>query len=147
MYNGFWCIKCQRENKIIKLSKTKLSKLQEDVLSGKFYQKDIPTKYGISSNVYRRIIKELKITPNYLPQNRQLQKKLTKGELFQIDPIDFHIVKKFESLESVKYDKSALFKPEGIRFQMKKFKKAYGFYWSRIENLEETLKIIKSISK
>ncbi len=143
LYNGFWCIKCQRENKIIKLSKKKLSQLQEDVISGKFYQKDIPTKYGISSNTYRRIIKELKISTNYLPQDRKLQKKINKGELLQIDPIDFHIVKKFESLEAVKYDESGLFKPEGIRFQMKKFKKAYGFYWSRLVNLEETLKIIK----
>ena len=72
-----------------------------------------------------------------------MQKKINKGELLQIDPIDFHIVKKFESLEAVKYDESGLFKPEGIRFQMKKFKKAYGFYWSRLVNLEETLKIIK----
>jgi hypothetical protein len=27
---------------------------------------------------------------------------------------------------------------------MKKYKKAYGYYWSREENLEETIKLIKT---
>ena len=45
--------------------------------------------------------------------------------------------------ESVKYDESGLYKPEGIRQQMKKHKKAYGYYWSREEDIEETIRLIK----
>ena len=89
--------------------------------------------------VYRRILKEKEITPSYLPQDRKAQKKRIKGKLLQLDPITHNIIKEFESLESVKHDPSGLFKPEGIRHQMKKNKKAYGFYWCR-ENDYQTVK-------
>ena len=143
LYSGFWCSKCQIENKIIKIDREKLEQFKTDVISGKFYQKDIYSNYGISDPVYRRIIKELKLIPNYLPQDRQSQIKKTKGQLFQIDPNDFSIIKKFESLEAVKHDETANFTPEGIRYQMKKFKKAYGFYWCREADFEETIIKIK----
>ena len=70
--------------------------------------------------------------------------KITKGKLFQIDPKNFKVIKEFESLESVKNDESGLYKPEGIRQQLKKYKKAYGYYWSREKDLEETIKLIQS---
>jgi hypothetical protein len=54
------------------------------------------------------------------------------------------VIKEFESLEAVKHDESGSYKPEGIRHQMKKNKKAYGYFWSREEVLEETLKLIKT---
>lgn len=143
LYNGHWCANCQRDNKTTKLTDDELDKLKRDVKSGLYYQKDIPVKYGISPTVYRRIIKELKLIPNYIPQDRKSQIKKTKGQLFQINPNDFTIIKKFESLEDVKNHENGIFKPEGIRLQMKKYKKAYGFFWSREDSFEETVKIIK----
>lgn len=144
LFNGFWCRTCQTENKKIKLPLVKIKELINDVASGKLHQKEIPIKFGISDIVYRRIIKELKIQPNYLPQDRTLQIKRTKGRVVQICPDTYKIVKIFDCLEAVKRDENGLFKPEGIRFQMKKFKKAYGYYWSKEEDLKETIKMIKS---
>ena len=53
------------------------------------------------------------------------------------------MIKEFESLEAVKHYKSGLYKPEGIRQQMNKYKKAYGYYWSRACDYEQTIKMIK----
>ena len=143
LYNGFWCVECQKEAKKKQLSAKQITELKQDVISGKFYQKDIPKKYGISDGVYRRIIAENKIKPKYIPQDRKAQKKLTKGILLQIDPENFEVIKEFESLEAVKHDVSGLYKPEGIRQQMKKYKKAYGYYWSRANDYEKTIRMIK----
>jgi hypothetical protein len=144
LFNGSYCVECQKEAQKKQLSTKQLAELKKDVISEKFYQKDIPIKYGIGDGVYRRIIAELGLKPKYIPQNRKVQKKRTKGKLFQIDPLNFEVIKEFESLEAVKYDESGFYKPEGIRQQMKKNKKAYGYYWSRVEDLEETLKLIKT---
>ncbi len=144
LFDGFWCVECQKEAKKKQLSTKQLAELKKDVISGKFYQKDIPIKYGIGDGVYRRIIAEHGLKPKYLPQDRKSQKKRTKGKLFQIDPENFKVINEFESLEAVNHDESGLYKPEGIRQQMKKYKKAYGYYWSREENLEETIKLIKT---
>jgi hypothetical protein len=144
LYDGFWCRNCQKENQKVKLSCEEIKQLKKDTTSGKFYQKDIPQKFGIGSAVYRRIVKELKIQTNYLQQDRTKQMKRTKGKILQISPIDFQIIKIFDCLEAVKNDEKGLFKPEGIRHQIKKYKKAYGYYWSREEDLEETIKLIKT---
>ncbi len=144
LYEGFWCRTCQKENQKVKLSPEEIQQLKKDATSGKFYQKDIPQKFGIGSAVYRRIIKEFKIQTNYLQQDRTKQTKRTKGRILQISPIDFQIIKIFDCLEAVKKDEKGLFKPEGIRHQIKKYKKAYGYYWSREEDLEETIKLIKT---
>lgn len=143
LYAGFWCVECQKKAKKKQLNLKQLTEFKKDVVSGNFYQKDIPKKYCISDGVYRRLISELGLKPKYIPQNRKSQKKITKGKLFQIDPKNYKVLKEFESLESVKYDESGLYKPEGIRQQMKKYKKAYGYYWSREIDLEETIKLIK----
>lgn len=143
LYAGFWCVECQKKSKKKQLNLNQLTEFKKDVVSGNFYQKDIPKKYCISDGVYRRLISELGLKPKYIPQNRKSQKKITKGKLFQIDPKNYKVLKEFESLESVKYDESGLYKPEGIRQQMKKYKKAYGYYWSREIDLEETIKLIK----
>ena len=82
------------------------------------------------------MIFELGLTPKYIPQDRKAQKKRAKGKLLQIDPYNF------ESLEAVKHDESGLYKPEGIRQQMKKYKKAYGYYWSRADDYKKTIKIL-----
>lgn len=143
LYDGFWCRTCQKENQKVKLSPEEIQQLKKDATSGKFYQKDIPQKFGIGAAVYRRIIKEFKIQTNYLQQDRTKQTKRTKGRIVQISPIDFQVIKIFECLEAVKNDEKGLFKPEGIRHQIKKYKKAYGYYWSREEDIEETIRLIK----
>ena len=144
LYDGFWCRTCQIENKKVKLPPNIIQQLVKDATSGQFYQKDIPHKYGIGSAIYRRIIKELKIQTNYLPQDRTIQTKRTNGRIVQISPDNFQIIKIFDCLEAVKNDEKGLFKPEGIRHQIKKYKKAYGYYWSKEEDLEETIKLIKT---
>lgn len=85
----------------------------------------------------------MKIQTNYLPQDRTIQTKRTKGRIVQISPDNFQIIKIFDCLEAVKTDENGLFKPEGIRHQIKKYKKAYGYYWSKEEDLEETINFIK----
>ena len=147
LFDGFWCIECQKEAQKKQLSRKQLTELKKDVMSGKFNQKDIPIKYGIGDGVYRRIIAEQGLKPKYLPQDRKTQKKRTKGKLFQIDPENLKVIKEFESLEAVKHDESGLYKPEAIRQQMKKYKKAYGYYWSREIDLEETIKLLKNTTK
>ena len=143
LYDGFWCRTCQIENQKVKLSFEQLNQLKKDVTSGNYYQKDLPIKFGIGSTVYRRFIKELNLIPKYLPPDRQAQNKRTKGKLLQIDSINLKVVKTHESLEAVKKDPSGKFKPEGIRYQMKKYKKAYGYYWCRELDYDETIKKIK----
>ncbi len=143
LFDGSWCLECQKKAKKKQFNSNQLTEFKKDVISGKFYQKDIPKKYCIGDGVYRRLISELGLKPKYIPQDRKAQKKITKGKLFQIDPKNFKVIKEFESLESVKYDESGLYKPEGIRQQMKKHKKAYGYYWSREEDIEETIRLIK----
>jgi hypothetical protein len=144
LYNGFWCRTCQIENKKVKLPTNKIKELLIDSTSGKVFQKDIPPKYGISSTVYRRIIKEHNIQTNYLQQDKTIQTKRTNGRIVQISPDNFEIIKTFDCLEAVKNDEKGLFKPEGIRQQIKKYKKAYGYYWSKEAELEDTIKLIKS---
>lgn len=144
LFNGYWCVECQKESQKKQLNSKELAEFKKDIISGKFYQKDIPEKYGIGDGVYRRLIAELGLKPKYIPQDRKAQKKRSKGKLLQIDPENFEVIKDFESLEAVKLDESGLYKPEGIRQQMKKYKKAYGYYWSREENLEETIKFLKT---
>jgi hypothetical protein len=144
LFDGFWCVECQQESKKKQLNAKQLAEFKKDIISGNFYQKDIPKKYGIGDGVYRRLIAEFGLTPKYIPQDRRAQKKRTKGKLLQIDPENFEVIKDFESLEAVRFDKSGFYKPEGIRQQMKKYKKAYGYYWSREEDFEETIKLIKT---
>lgn len=143
LVNGYWCKDCQTENKTIKFTKETLLQFIKDVESGDFYQKDLPIKYKISDGVYRRIINENKLSPIYILQDRSIQKNKTKGNLLQLDPISLEIVNKFESLESVKKVKGEKFTPEGIRIQMKNNKKAYGFYWCREIDYENTVNLLK----
>lgn len=143
LINGFWCVDCQAENMTISLDDKSIAQFKMDVISGKYYQKDLPKKYGISDTVYRRIIKKHKLVPNYIPQDRTKQKKRTKGKLLQLHPITLEILNEFESLESVKRFEGEKLAPEGIRIQMKKHKKAFGYYWCRENDFEDTKRMIK----
>jgi hypothetical protein len=159
-----WCRKCQKINSKIKLNITKVTgkelnknrvniestvivKFTKDCVSGKFYQSEILTKYNITYTPYRRILKENNITPKYKQDYRATQdiSNKSKGVLLQINPETFKVVKEYANLEAVKRDKSNKFKPESIRFQMKRFKKSYGFYWCRKNDYKNYIKKIKSL--
>ena len=65
----------------------------------------------------------------------------SKGEIYQLDPISLKIIKKYKYLEAVRKDSKGKFKPEGVRGQMKKNKKTYGYYWVRANEYESFLKL------
>jgi len=144
LYDGYWCRACQIENQKVKLPLKLTQQLLEDAKSGEFYQKDILAKYGINPSVYKRIITENKLQPKYLVQDRSKQTKRTKGRIVQINPDNLQIIRIYDCLEAVKNEESGLFKPEGIRLQIPKYRKAYGYFWSKEEHLDETIKMIKS---
>ena len=154
-----WCVKCQKINSKMRLihmnlKKTKINmesniieQFTQDCISGEFYQSEILKEYNITYNPYRRILKENNITPKYKQDYRKIQdiSNKSKGILLQIHPETLKVIKEHETLEAVKKDKSNKFKPEGIRLQMKKFKKSYGFYWCRKDDYKEYLKKLKSL--
>ena len=154
-----WCVKCQKINSKMRLmhmnqKKAKINmesniieQFTQDCISGEFYQSEILKEYNITYNPYRRILKENNITPKYKQDYRKKQNisNKSKGVLLQIHPETFKVIKEYESLESVKRDKSNKFNPESIRFQMKIFKKSYGFYWCRKDDYKEYIKNLKSL--
>ncbi len=144
LYNGHGCRTCQNEKQQIKLPDNDILQIKLDAQSGVYFQKELLSKYGISLTVYNRILSELNILPIYKVQDRKSQRKRTKGNLFQLDPTSLNVIKTFESLEAVKHDDSGEFRPEGIRTQMKKYKLAYGYYWCRENDYEETVRFIKN---
>ena len=91
------------------------------------------TKLNISSGVFYSRLRKFKIKNSPKPQNRRSQdiSSKSKGEIYQLDPDSFKVIKKYKYLEAVSKESNGRFKPEGIRGQMKKNKKAYGFYWVR----------------
>jgi Zn ribbon nucleic-acid-binding protein len=143
LVQGHWCVECQRENQIIRLDKTELNQFKKDVTSGKMHAQGIRKKYDLGLGVYYKILKRHKLKPKYLPQDRQNQKKRTKGAILQLDPETLKILKKYAFLEDVKRDKDNKFRPENIRFQMKKGRPAYGYYWCRESEYTELLKVFK----
>jgi hypothetical protein len=144
LIQGHGCIDCQRQNKLKKIPKSILTKIIKDVESGNYFQKEILINYKISDPIYRKIIKEMEVVPKYKKIDYNNVKKVSKGVLFQLDPISFKIINKYESLESVKYYKNGIYKPEGIRFQMKSNSMAYGYYWCREKDYDSTVLILKS---
>jgi hypothetical protein len=147
LVQGHWCVECQREDQIVKLSKAQLKHFKADVLGGKMHAKDIMKKYDLGTGVYYRILKKHGLKPNYLPHDRQKQKKRTKGAILQLDPETFNILKKYHFLEDVKRDKDNKFRPENIRFQMKRFRPAYGYYWCKESDYESYLKTLNELTK
>ena len=147
LVKGHWCVECQRENKNVKLSKAQLNHFKTDVLGGKMYAQDIMKKYNLGSGVYYKILKKHGLKPNYLPQDRQKQKKRTKGAILQLDPKTFMVLKKYPFLEDVKRDKENNFRPENIRFQMKRFRPAYGYYWCKESDYASYLKTLNELTK
>jgi hypothetical protein len=141
---GSWCKSCQIDSFKVKFNESTMIALIEDIEGGRLYQKEIFKKYDISNTALQRIIKENKLNENYRLQDRKTQVKKTKGRLFQIDSETLKVIRTFESLQAVKQYKDGIFKPEGIRGQMKKYRKAYGYYWCREFKYEETQEILKN---
>ncbi len=146
LIQGHWCVDCQIADQTTKIHPNKLSQFKKDVLSGKKYAKDIMKKYDLGTGVYYRILKKHELKPNYLPQDRQKQKKRTKGAILQLDPKTFKILKKYPFLEDVKRDKDNKFGPEGIRFQMKRYRPAYGYYWCKESDYVQYLKTLNELN-
>lgn len=134
LIDGKWCEKCKHEDKrriFIEVandsSLTTTEKLKKlNVSSGWFYSR----------------LKRYNIKNTHKPQDRSIQdvSSRSKGEIYQLDPISLKIIKKYKYLESVRKESKDKFKPEGVRGQMKKNKKAYGFYWIRAKDYENYLR-------
>ena len=134
LIDGKWCEKCKHEDKrriFIEVandsSLTTTEKLKKlNVSSGWFYSR----------------LKRYNIKNTHKPQDRSIQdvSSRSKGEIYQLDPISLKIIKKYKYLESVRKESKGKFKPEGVRGQMKKNKKAYGFYWIRAKDYENYLR-------
>jgi hypothetical protein len=144
LIQGYGCVDCQRQSKHLKIPNSIITKIIKDAESGNYFQKQIPIKYNISDPIFRKIIKEKGITAKYKRIDYNDVKKVTKGVLLQLDPVSLKIINKFESLESVKKYMNGIFKPEGIRFQMKSNSKAYGYYWCREQDYDSTILKLKS---
>jgi len=134
-----WCVKCQKINSVIRFSKKKLNEFRKDCESGKYYQPELLKRYNISYSPFMRIIKENNIKINYKPQQN---KGKSKGEILQLHPTTLEIVKEYPNLESIIKDSSNNF-GGSISYQMKRFKKSYGFYWCRKDDYKDYIKKIK----
>ena len=88
-------------------------------------------------------LQEYNIKNIHSPQDRSIQdvSSKSKGEIYQLDPISLKIIKKYKYLEAVRKESKGKYKPEGVRGQMKKNKKAYGFYWIRAKDYENYLRV------
>ena len=100
-------------------------------------------KLNVSSGVFYSRLQESNIKNIHSPQDRSIQdvSSKSKGEIYQLDPISLKIIKKYKYLEAVRKESKGKFKPEGVRGQMKKNKKAYGFYWIRAKDYENYLRV------
>jgi hypothetical protein len=136
-----WCIKCQKINSVIRFSKKKLNEFRKDCESGEYHQPELLKIYNISYSPFIRIIKENNIQINYKPQQN---KGKSKGEILQLHPTTLEIIKEYPNLESIIKDSSNNF-GGSISYQMKRFKKSYGFYWCRKDDYKEYIKKLKSL--
>jgi hypothetical protein len=134
-----WCIKCQN---IISFNNNKLNEFRKDCENEKYYQPELLKIYNISYSPFMRIIKENNIQINYKPQQN---KGKSKGEILQLHPNTLEIIKEYPNLESIIKDSSNNF-GGSISYQMKRFKKSYGFYWCRKDEYKDFIKTIKNNS-
>ena len=137
-----WCIKCQKIDSVIRFNHKKLNEFRKDCESGKYYQPELLKRYNISYSPFMRIIKENNIQINYKPQQN---KGKSKGEILQLHPTTLEIIKEYPNLESIIKDSSNNF-GGSISYQMKRFKKSYGFYWCRKDYYKDFIKTVKNNS-
>ncbi|CAI8268760.1 MAG: Uncharacterised protein [Polaribacter sp. SA4-10] len=129
------CKKCQR--------KVDIDKFKEIASDNTLTTNQKLKALALSSSKFYSLLKKYKVINTHKPQDRSVQDltKKSKGEIFQLDTSSFEIIKKYKYLEAVRKESNGKFKPEGIRGQMKKNKKAYGFYWIRAKDYENYLKV------
>ena len=134
--NQHGCKRCQIEHQTKQIDKDYFLRVANDK---SLYTKEKLQVLKISSSVFYRLLKEHKTNNLHRKQNRTSQdvSSKSKGEILQIDPKSLKVIKRYKYLEAVRLESNGKFKPEGIRFQMKRNKPAYGFYWVRSREYEE----------
>ncbi len=133
--NGHWCKVCQYDEKKCQIDKDLFIEIAND---SSLTTSEKLKKLNIDSGVFYSRLQEFNIKNTHRPQDRNIQdiSSKIKGEIYQLDPISLEIIKKYKYLEAVRKESKGEYKPEGIRGQMKKNKKAYGYYWVRAEEYE-----------
>ena len=139
LINGHWCKDCQYEEKEHQIDKDLFVEIASD---SSLTTSEKLKKLNVSSSWFYSRLKKFKIKNTHKPQDRSIQdvSSRSKGEIYQLDPISLKIIKKYKYLESVRKESKGKFKAEGVRGQMKKNKKAYGFYWIRAKDYENYLR-------
>ncbi len=139
LFNGHWCKKCNYEKKRIKIDNDFFIRVAND---NSLTTSEKLRKLNISSSVFYSRLKKYNIKNLHKPQDRSLQdiSSRSKGEIYQLDPLNLKVIKKYKYLEAVRGESNGKFKPEGIRVQMKKNKKAYGFFWIRANDYDKFIK-------
>ena len=140
LINGHWCKICQYEEKRHQIDTELFIEVAND---SSLTTSEKLKKLNVSSGVFYSRLQDYNIKNTHSPQDRSIQdiSSKSKGEIYQLDPINLKIIKKYKYLEAVRKDSKDKFKPEGIRGQMKKNKKAYGYYWVRANEYESFLKL------
>lgn len=136
LINKQWCRKCQISNQSTQINKEFFINVASDT---SLTTNEKLQTLNIKSGVFYSLLKKFQVKNLHHPQNRKSQDVTlkSKGEILQIDPKSLEIVRKYKYLEAVRLESNGKFKPEGIRFQMKRNKPAYGFYWVRSKEYEE----------
>ena len=140
LVNGHWCKICQYEEKRHQIDTGLFIEVAND---SSLTTSEKLKKLNVSSGVFYSRLLEYNIKNIHSPQDRSIQdvSSKSKGEIYQLNPITLKIIKKYKYLEAVRDESNGKFKPEGVRGQMKKNKKAYGFYWIRAKDYEGYLKV------
>ena len=140
LFNGHWCKKCQVINQTVFIDKEEFIAVAKD---NTMTTNEKLKKLNISISVFYSRLRKFNIKNSHKPQDRSSQdvSSKSKGEIYQLDPISLKIIKKYKYLEAVRKESKGKFKPEGVRGQMKRNKKAYGYYWTRANEYESFLKL------
>ena len=140
LFNGHWCKKCQVINQTVFIDKEEFIAVAKD---NTMTTNEKLKKLNISISVFYSRLRKFNIKNSHKPQDRSSQdvSSKSKGEIYQLDPISLKIIKKYKYLEAVRKESKGKFKPEGVRGQMKRNKKAYGYYWTRANKYESFLKL------
>tara|TARA_B100000780_G_C21102085_1_gene444803 strand:- start:54 stop:1826 length:1773 start_codon:yes stop_codon:yes gene_type:complete len=136
--NGVWCKRCSIQDRSIKVDKDKFIQIAAD---NNLTTSEKLKVLAIESSKFYSLLKKHKVVNKHKSQDRSKQdlSKKSKGKIFQLDPTTLEIIKKYKYLEATRKDSNGKFSPEGIRIQMKKNKKAYGYYWIRENEYENIL--------
>ena len=140
IFNGHCCKKCQVINQTVLINKEEFIEIANN---SSLTTSEKLKKLNVNSGVFYSRLQDYNIKNIHKSQDRSIQdvSSKSKGEIYQLDPISLKIIKKYKYLEAVRKESKGKFKPEGVRGQMKRNKKAYGFYWIRAKDYEDYLKV------